>query len=162
MTAPANMDIETAESEVVYTRVFAAPRDLVFEASTRPEHVKKWWGPRKYTMTVCGIDLRPGGADRFVQRGPDGNEYPFKGVYREIVPPERLVYTQIFDFPGLSDHELLVSVTFDERDGQTLLTGRLLFESVEDRVAAVETGMAHRMAETLDRFEEHLAVLRNG
>ena len=162
MSAPVNLDIDVAENQVVYTRVFAAPRDLVFEAWTRPEHVRQWWGPRKYTMTVCEIDLRPGGADRFVQRGPDGNEYPFKGVYREIVPPERLVYTQIFDFPGLSDHELLVTVTFDERDGQTLLTGRLLFESVEDRVAAMETGMAHRMAETLDRFEEHLAVLRNG
>lgn len=162
MSAPVNLDIDVAENQVVYTRVFAAPRDLVFEAWTRPDHVRQWWGPRKYTMTVCEIDLRPGGADRFVQRGPDGNEYPFKGVYREIVPPERLVYTQIFDFPGLSDHELLVTVTFDERDGQTLLTGRLLFESVEDRVAAMETGMAHRMAETLDRFEEHLAVLRNG
>jgi uncharacterized protein YndB with AHSA1/START domain len=162
MSAPVNLDIDVTENQVVYTRVFAAPRDLVFEAWTRPEHVRQWWGPRKYTMTVCEIDLRPGGADRFVQRGPDGNECPFKGVYREIVPPERLVYTQIFDFPGLSDRELLVTVTFDERDGQTLLTGRLLFESVEDRVAAMETGMAHRMAETLDRFEEHLAVLRNG
>lgn len=162
MSAPVNLDIDVAENQGVYTRVFAAPRDLVFEAWTRPDHVRQWWGPRKYTVTVCEIDLRPGGADRFVQRGPDGNEYPFKGVYREIVPPERLVYTQIFDFPGLSDHELLVTVTFDERDGQTLLTGRLLFESVEDRVAAMETGMAHRMAETLDRFEEHLAVLRNG
>jgi len=162
MSAPANMDIETAESEVVYTRVFAAPRDLVFEASTRPEHVKKWWGPRGFTVTVCEIDLRPGGAYRFVQSGPDGNEYPFKGVYREVVPPEQLVYTQIFDVPGLSDHELLVSVTFNEHDGATLLTGRLLFESVEDRVAAMETGMAQGMAETLDRLEEHLAAHGNG
>lgn len=162
MSAPVNLDIDVAENQVVYTRVFAAPRDLVFEAWTRPEHVRRWWGPRGYTMTVCEIDLRSGGAYRFVHRGPDGNEYPFKGVYREIVPSERLVYTQIFDVPGLSDHELLVTVNFDERDGQTLLTGRLLFESVEDRVAAMDTGMAQGMAETLDRLEEHLAVLRNG
>ena len=162
MTAPANMDIETAESEVVYTRVFAAPRDLVFEASTRPEHVKKWWGPRGFTVAVCEIDLRPGGAYRFVQSGPDGNEYPFKGVYREVVPPERLVYTQIFGVPGLSDHELLVSATFNGHDGATLLTGRLLFESVEDRVSAMPCAIPVSMAETLDRLEEHLAVLGNG
>lgn len=78
------------------------------------------------------------------------------------MPPERLVYTQIFGVPGLSDHKLLVSATFNGHDGATLLTGRLLFESVEDRVAAMEAGMAQGMAETLDRLEEHLAVLGNG
>jgi uncharacterized protein YndB with AHSA1/START domain len=126
------------------------------------EHVRRWWGPRGFTVTVCEIDLRPGGAYRSVHHGPDGNDYPFKGVYREIVPPERLVYTQIFDVPGLSGHELLVSLTFDEREGQTLLTGRLLFESVKDQVAAMETGMAQGMAETLDRLEEHRAARGNG
>lgn len=162
MSAPVNMDIDVAENQVVYTRVFAAPRDLVFEAWTRPEHVRRWWGPRGFTVTVCEIDLRPGGAYRFVQRGPDGNDYPFKGEYREIVPPERLVYTQIFDVPGLSDHVLLVTGTFDEHEGGTLFTGRLLFESTEDRVAAMDTGMAQGMAETLDRLEEYLAGLGNG
>jgi uncharacterized protein YndB with AHSA1/START domain len=162
MSAPVNQDIDVAENQVVYTRVFAAPRDLVFEAWTRPEHVRRWWGQRRFTVTVCEIDLRAGGAYRFVHRGPDGNDYPFKGVYREIVPPERLVYTQIFDVPGPSDHELLVTATFDERDGRTLLTGRLLFDSVEDRVAAMETGMAQGMAETLDRLEEHLAARKSG
>src|SRR5450756_2839361 len=86
MSAPVNMDIDVAENQIVYTRVFAAPRDLVFEAWTRPEHVRWWWGPRGFTVTVCEIDLRPGGAYRSVHRGPDGNDYPFKGVYRGIVP----------------------------------------------------------------------------
>ena len=162
MSAPPNMRIEIVENEVVYTRVFAAPRDLVFMASPRPEHVRQWWGPNRYTMTLCEINLRPGGRYRFVHRGPDGNEYPFKGVYRQIVPPERLVYTQIFDVPGMSGHELLVTGTLDERDGGTLFTGRLLFESTEDRIAAMETGMAEGIAETLDRLEEHPAALASG
>src|SRR5674536_379341 len=72
MSAPPNMRIEIVENEVVYTRVFAAPRDLVFMASPRPEHVRQWWGPNRYTMTLCEINLRPGGRYRFVHRGPDG------------------------------------------------------------------------------------------
>jgi uncharacterized protein YndB with AHSA1/START domain len=162
MSAQARLDLKIAGSEVVYARVFDAPRELVFEASTRPAHVRQWWGPRDFTMTVCGIDLRLGGAYRFVHRGPDGVEYPFKGEYREIVPPERLVYTQILDMPEAADHELLVTVTFDDRDGATLLTGRLDFGSVENRVAAMETGMERGMAESLDRFGELLATLQGG
>jgi len=82
-----------SDREIVSTRVFDVPRRLVFEAWTKPEHVKRWYGLRVLTMTVCEIDLRPGGAYRYVLRGPDGTDYAFSGVYREIVPPSRLVYT---------------------------------------------------------------------
>jgi len=162
MSTQSDSRIESTAEELVITRVFDAPRDLVFEASTRTAHVRQWWGPRDFTMTVCEIDLRLGGAYRFVHRGPDGVEYPFKGEYREIVPPVGLVYTQILDMSGASDHELLVTVTFDDRDGATLLTGQLDFGSVENRVAAMETGMERGMAESLDRFAELLAALQGG
>src|SRR5512145_922942 len=80
-----------SDREILITRVFDAPRRLVFEAISKPEHVARWWGPRCMTMLSCEMDFRPGGAWRFVSRGPDGNEYGFRGVYREIEPPERIV-----------------------------------------------------------------------
>src|SRR5262245_53222787 len=83
--------------EIVLTRAFNAPRHLVFDAFTKAHHVARWWGPRYLTLAVCEIDLRVGGAYRFVQRAPDGDEFAFSGVYREIVPPERLVYTFVFE-----------------------------------------------------------------
>ena len=95
-----------------------------------------------------------------VQRGPDGNDSPLRGVYREIVPPGRLVSTQISGVPEMRDHELLVTVTLDDRHGATLLTGRLGFGSVGNRVAATETGMERGMAESLDRFGELLVALK--
>ena len=82
-----------SDREIVMTRVFDAPRELVFEAHSKCEHLEKWWGPRRYTLSVCEMDFRPGGAYRFVQRGPDGEEHGFRGEFREIVPPERIVWT---------------------------------------------------------------------
>jgi len=150
---------EPGTGEVVMMRVFDAPRSLVFEASTKCEHVKQWWGPRKYTVTECHIDLRPGGAWRFVQRGPDGNEYPFKGVYREIVRPELLVYTFIFDVERIRDYESVVTTTLDEYDGKTLLTSTQVHDSVESRDAAVQSGMESGAIETMDRLAEHLSTM---
>lgn len=86
-----------SDPEIVLTRVFDPPRELVFETHSKPEHVAQWWGPRGTTLPVCEMDFRPGGAWRFVVRGPDGEDSPFKGVYREIVPPERLAQTFIYD-----------------------------------------------------------------
>ncbi len=104
-------------------------------------------------MPVCEIDLRPGGAWRYVLRDPDnGNEYGFSGVYREIVPPERLVYTEGFEaMPG---HDYLVTTTFAEQDGKTTLTSTLLYKSVEDRDGHLQSGMEGGMRETLDRLAE--------
>ena len=110
-------------------------------------------GVRSLTTIVDKMDVRPGGLWRFVQRGPDGNEYAFKGEYREIVPPERLVYT--FEFEGMPGHVILETVTFEEHDGKTKLTDRSLFQSGEDRDGMLSSGMEQGAAETMDR----LAVL---
>src|SRR5580704_17901697 len=91
------------EREIVMMRIFDAPRRLVFDALTKPELLKRWFGPRGWSLVVCEVDLRVGGAWRFVMRGPDGREMGMRGVYREIVPPERTVHTEKFDdFPGES------------------------------------------------------------
>jgi uncharacterized protein YndB with AHSA1/START domain len=147
-----------SDKDLVITAVLDAPRRLVFEACTKPEHVKQWWGPRRMPLTVCQIDLRPGGAWRYATRDPDnGNEYAWSGVYREIVPPERLVYTEGFEaMPG---HDYLVTATLDEKDGKTTLTSRLRYKSVEDRDGHVNSGMEPGMRESYDRLGEHLAAM---
>jgi len=106
--------------EMTLTRVFDAPRELVFGAWSDPAHLVRWWGPNGFTLPGCEMDFRPGGAYSFVMRGPDGQDYPFHGVYREIVEPERIVFTAIIDnAPG---NELLTTVTFAEHGGKTRLT----------------------------------------
>lgn len=141
-----------SDRETVITRIFNAPRRLVFEAWTKPEHVRRWYGLRSLTLTVCEIDLRPGGAWRYVLQAPDGSEYAFSGVYREIVPPERLVYTEGYEaIPGA---DYLVTTTFDEQDGKTTLTSRLLYKSKEHRDGHLNSGMEPGMRETLDRLAE--------
>ena len=105
------------------TRVFDAPRSLVFKIWTQPPHMKHWWGPRGYTTLSCEIDLRPGGAWRVASRHTDGSETAEQGVFREIVEPERLVFTHAWeDEEGKPGHETLVTVTFVEQDGKTRLT----------------------------------------
>jgi uncharacterized protein YndB with AHSA1/START domain len=101
------------------------------------------------------MDVRPGGAWRFVQRDPDGNEFAFNGVYHEVLPPERLVYT--FEFEGVPGHVLLETVTFEELDGKTRLTDRSVFQTVEDRDAMVQSGMESGAKEAMDRLAELLA-----
>jgi len=146
-----------SERELVITRFFDAPPELVWEAMTKPEHVKQWWGPRSMTMSVCEIDLRPGGAWRYAQIGPDGQEYAFSGEYREIVPPERLVSTEGFEaMPG---HDYLVTVTFEEHGGKTKMTSHLLYQNGADRDGHLQSGMEPGMQETFDRLDEHLATL---
>jgi uncharacterized protein YndB with AHSA1/START domain len=148
-----------ADREIVMTRVFDAPRRLVFEAHSKPEHVARWWGCHNSTLIVCEMDFRPGGAWRFVLRGPDGQEHPFKGVYREIVPPERLVYTFVYDVEGIRDHEALETLTFEEHDGKTTLTNTILHQTVEARDGHLASGLETGAAETLDRLEEHLKTM---
>lgn len=146
-----------SDREIVTTRVFDAPRDLVFEAHTSCEHLSHWWGPRKYEVSSCEIDFRPGGAWRIVLRGPDGNEVTFFGEYLEIVRPERIVWTFGFeDMPGPPGPETYV---FEEHDGKTTLTSSAVFGSVEERDAALGSGMEAGAAETYDRLDEYLEVL---
>jgi len=142
------------------TRVFDAPRELVFEAHSRCEHMSRWWGPRGFTLSVCEMDFRPGGAYRFVQHAPDGAEYAFRGEYREIVPPERIVWT--FEFEGMPGHVSVETVTFTEQDGKTILTATAVYDSVEDRDAMLQSGMEAGLRETWDRLAEHLESMARG
>ncbi len=142
--------------EVVMTRVFEAPRHLVYEALTRPELIKRWFGPHGWSLVVCEIDFRVGGSWRYVLDGPDGRSMGMGGEYREIVPGERTVHTESFDdYPGTS----VVTVVLTEHDGRTTLTGTVLYESQEVRDAVVESGMEHGAAETYDRLAELLPSL---
>jgi uncharacterized protein YndB with AHSA1/START domain len=142
-----------SEREIVLTRLFDAPARLVFEAMTRPEHVKRWWGilDDKHGVSRCEIDLRPGGTWHFVGHGPQG-EYGFHGVYREITPPNRLVFTEIFDpYP---DVESVVTQILTEENGKTRMTVKCLYPSVEVRDMVIGTGMEKGAAISYDRLEE--------
>ncbi|MGH7675152.1 MAG: SRPBCC family protein [Gemmatimonadales bacterium] len=147
-----------SDREIMMTRVFDAPRRLVFEAHSKCEHVKHWWGPRRFTLVSCKMDFRPGGAWRYVQRGPDGTEYAFRGEFREIVPPERIVWT--FEFEGAPGNIAIETMTLIERGGQTILTTRSLAPSREARDAVLQSGMEKGAAETWDRLAEYVATLK--
>ena len=142
-----------SEREITLSRLFDAPRRLVFDAMTRPEHVRRWWGilDDRYSLTVCEIDLRPGGAWRWVGRGP-GGEFAFHGVYHEIVPPERLVYTEIFE--PFEDGESLVTQVLTEEGGKTRMTVTALYPSPDVRDMVLKTGMEKGAAISYDRLEE--------
>jgi len=126
---------QAAERVLVMTRVFDAPRELVFKAWTDPRHLVRWSCPHGFTLTHCEGDLRPGGRWRSCMRKPDGHDLWLGGVYREIVPPERLVFTHAWDDPqGNPGHETIVTVTLVERDGKTEMTFRQAeFESAGER-----------------------------
>ena len=147
-----------ADRELLLTRTFNAPRELVFKVMTDPALISKWWGPRAYATRVDKMDFRPGGQWRFLHRGPDGNEYGFNGVYREITPPERLVYT--FEFEGMPGHVSTEHVTFEEHDGKTTIKNRVVFDSVEDRDGMLNSGMETGATETMDRLEELIATMQ--
>ena len=150
---------EPGKPTMVLTRVFDAPRRLVFVAYSRPEHVARWWGRRGQALTVYEMDFRPGGAWRFVLRGADGQEHPFRGVYREIVPPKRLVYTFVYDVPGVRDQEAVETLTFEERDGRTTLTSTMVHRTVEARDGHMRAGMEAGASETLERLAELLTTM---
>jgi uncharacterized protein YndB with AHSA1/START domain len=144
-----------SDTEVVLSREFDAPRALVFDAYTKPEHVRNWWGCRLSSLSVCEIDLHVGGEYRFVLRMNDGSgEFPFKGVYKEISRPERVVYTQVFDVPPFNEGEALVTTTFEEENGRTRLTEHIACGSKEARDGMLATGMEHGAAEAFDKLEE--------
>ncbi len=152
--APANV----AEREVVITRVFDAPRGLVFKAWTDPERMARWWGPKGFTNPICNLDARVGGAWRIVMRSPAGIEYPCGGVYREIVEPERLVFTNIAtDNEGNLVLDGLTIVIFAEHDGKTKLTLQTRAVAVAAHAAAYLAGMEAGWAQSLERLAEELA-----
>jgi uncharacterized protein YndB with AHSA1/START domain len=147
-----------SDTEILITREFDAPRALVFKAMCDPALIPQWWGPRKYETIVDKMDVRPGGAWRFINRGADGTEFAFRGEYREIVPPERIVQT--FEFEPLAGHISIETATFTEQNGRTLLTNHTLYASKEDRDGMIESGMESGLRETHDRFAELLVELK--
>jgi uncharacterized protein YndB with AHSA1/START domain len=146
-----------SDREIVVTRVVNAPRRLVFEVYTNPAHVTQWMtGPAGWIMPICEIDLRPGGAWRFVWRRDDGTEMATSGRYTEIVPPERLVSTESW---GGAFPEMLNTLLLSEQDGKTTITQRLLFSSKEARDAALKTGMLEGMSATYEHLDDYLATI---
>lgn len=142
-----------SDTEIVISRAFDAPRDLVFEAMTRPEHVRIWYGCDAMKMITCDIDLRVGGKWRYVLRMPDGSEHAFSGEYREIVPPSRLVSTESYEPIG-PGHEMIATVTLEEKNGRTLFKNRLAYKSKMDRDGHLQSGMETGMQESFDRLEK--------
>lgn len=143
---------------LILTRLFDAPRDMVFAAWTDPEQAARWWGPKGFTSVACTMDVRVGGAWRRAMRAPDGSQHTARGVYREIIRPERLVFTYAWeDEAGRPKHETLVTLTFADRgDGRTRLT---LHQTMFETVAARDD---HRggWSSCLDRFADFLAERR--
>ena len=143
-----------SDREIVLTRIFDAPRTLVFNAFTKPELLERWFGPRGWSLTACEIDARVGGGFRFVLREPDGAQLGMRGVYREIVPPERSVHMESFDdYPGESQ----VTALFTEQQGKTTLIATILYPSKAVRDAVIQSGMEHGAAESYDKLAELLA-----
>jgi uncharacterized protein YndB with AHSA1/START domain len=143
-----------AERELTITRLFAAPRALVFSAWTEAEHLAQWWGPSGFSNPVCEIDARVGGALRIHMRGPDGSVYPMQGVIREIVPPERLVFTNIAtDADGRHLLEGMTTVTFADEGGKTKLTLRTRAVAVVEAAAAHLQGMEIGWTQSIDRLQ---------
>jgi uncharacterized protein YndB with AHSA1/START domain len=146
-----------SDREILVTRVVDAPRALVWEVHTKPEHVRRWLlGPDGWSMPVCEIDLRPGGEWHFVWRGSDGREFGMRGVYREIEPPERLVNTEDWggDWP-----ETLTTMVLSERDGRTTITTTVRYPSLEARDAAIATGMNSGWARSYERLDDYLGTI---
>ena len=147
------------EKELALTRVFDAPRELVFKVWTDPKHVAQWWGPRGFTNPVCELDLRPGGAILIHMRSPDGIVYPMRGVFQEVVPPERLVFTSAaLDSDGNPMFEVLTTVTFAEEGGKTkqILRARVIKKTAQ--AAPYLAGMEAGWTQTLERLAAYVST----
>jgi uncharacterized protein YndB with AHSA1/START domain len=163
----------SADLDFVISRVFDAPRALVFKMWTDAKHMARWWGPRGFPASDCKMDVRPGGAYRIVMNAPDGAKYPLKGFYREISPPAKLVFTMDCSEHPAAWHdmvkpnrtkdepnpagEMLTTVTFEENSGKTTMTIRMRMASPEIRASMVKMGMNDGWSQSLDKLAELLA-----
>jgi uncharacterized protein YndB with AHSA1/START domain len=144
-----------SDREISVSRTFDAPRDLVFAALTKPEMVKQWlYGPEDWPMVTCEIDFKVGSKYRYVWRHKEKGDMGMGGIYREIVPPKRIVHTELFD-EDWTGGETLVTTTFDERDGKTTVTSTVRYSSLEARDAALKTGMLDGWGKAYDRLAEY-------
>ena len=162
MSAKNSIDLETDPRSIIGSRMFDAPRELVFSAFTDAKHLAPWWGPDGFTTTTHSFDFRPGGVWRFVMHGPDGRDYENRITYDEIVPPERIVYHH----GGGDDVEPVqfrTTVTFEDLGGKTRLTMRGAFPSAEERARVIrEYGADKGLTQTMARLAEHVAALASG
>jgi uncharacterized protein YndB with AHSA1/START domain len=156
-TAQTQIIAEPGVPQIVITRAFAAPRDLVYRAYTDPELLVRWLGPRRLTLTVERHDVRDGGTWRYIHRDTDGTEAAFHGVFHGTPSPDNLVRT--FEYEGAPGHVSLETATFEERDGKTLVRTNAVFQSVEDRDAMIQSGMESGVNEGMERLDELLVRL---
>jgi len=145
------------EREIRVEREFDAPRDRVFAVFTDPDLIPEWWGPRDMPVIVDKMELRPGGSWRFVARNPDGSELGFRGTYREITPPERIVQT--FEWEGMPGHVSVETATFEDLGDRTKLITVSIFHTTEERDGMLGSGMEGGLNETYARLDELLARL---
>lgn len=148
------------DREIVISRTFNAPARIVFDAVTKPELVKRWWAPKSHcvTMVQCDIDLRVGGAYRYVMQQGDGPHMAFSGTYSEVTPPTRIVYEEVFE-PMAAAGAVKVTVTFEEKDGKTRMVNHSLYPSKQVRDGVLASGMEHGMREAMDQLDELVASL---
>jgi len=154
ITAP-TFTVNREAKEITMERVFDASRDLVWKLWTDPKMIPRWWGPRNNQTTVDKMDFRVGGEWRFIQIDPEGNEYAFHGVYREIVPPHKI--SETFNFEPIGPgHELIEVVMFEDIGGKTKMISKAIYNSIEDLEGMVRSGMEEGSNESMERFEELL------
>ena len=166
--APVHETSMTLEGDrnIVIARAFSGPARIVFDAYTRPELVARWWAPQSHgvSLVTCDADVRVGGSYRYVLRAGSGQEIAFRGEYLEVTPPTRLVFTQMFEptaaGPQPGDEAITITVTFDERDGDTHFLSRTVCPSPQLRDIIIKSGMESGMRETMDRLEALVQSLR--
>ncbi|MGG1661790.1 SRPBCC domain-containing protein [Brevibacillus sp. NRS-1366] len=157
--------------ELVLERIFNAPRELVFKAFSEAEHLKNWWGPRGWTLTVCNVDFRPGGIWHYCMKCIDENQGDFygfeswgKAVYQEIVEAEKIVYIDYFSDAEGNEAEGMpssdITMIFEEHEGKTKLVSRAKYASAEALKKVMEMGMEQGITETWDRLDEHLQTIQ--
>lgn len=170
--SPSKTRVELTGNDLIFERMYDAPREMVFKAWTDPRELARWWGPACFTNPVCEVDLRPGGEYRIIMRSPDGVDYPVKGVYLEVVFPERLVMTDVVDDAPANWHEKLgklrgqdtpanmkavLIVTFEDVGGKAKMTIVNRFDDILDRDANVQLGAVGGWSESFDKLETLLA-----
>jgi uncharacterized protein YndB with AHSA1/START domain len=159
MSASERADESIADREVIITRVFDAPARLLFEAYSKPEHLRRWFGPKGWPLTLCEMDFWKGGRFRFAMTGPDGKQNtPFGGEYLEIVPNRKIVYDNGFETPGAE--KMIVTMTYDEAGGKTTLTIHTLFASVGMKNEHVGGGFVQGVGSGLDQLADLVAEMR--
>jgi len=155
-----SLTAEPGQHSIVATRIFNAPRALVFKVMTDPDSIPQWWGPRGLTTTVDKMEPRSGGSWRYVQHDAEGNEYAFHGVYHSVEAPERTIAT--FEWEGLPGHVALDTTLYEDYEGGTKMTAISVFQTVEDRDGMFQSGGQEGGNETYERLEELLAQLQAG